>query len=410
MSSPQVLIIADDLTGAADSAVAFAAHGLPASVSLGGALPDTPVVAVDTDTRRSSAGDAAAAVQALVARARNAGMKMLYKKVDSTLRGNIPAELAALISSAEGRLCLFAPAFPATGRTTRDGVPFVDGIPLAQTRMWRLARQTPPDNIPSLLAPSGLDVVSMALSDVRGGVAKLGDILNTVRSGRAQVAVFDAETDEDLAVIARAGLQRGDPVVWAGSGGLAAQLAAQLPGRPVQAHSTTPGRVLAVVGSASERAAAQADALAGAGLRRVTVDAPALLSGDRGGLEAATQELAAALAGQDVLVTLAEGNVIGQQDAGRRAVTALADVLAPALPGVDTLVVTGGETARALLTAVGAPSFQLLGELEAGVVHGRAAGPARTWGLVTKAGAFGDAGVLVRALRALEQNARTAAG
>lgn len=407
MSGTEVLVVADDLTGAADTAVPFVTRGMPATVSLDGTPGGTPVVSVDTDTRRATAEQAGAAVRAVVREAREAGARRLYKKVDSTLRGNVGAELAAFADETQGQLCVFAPAFPATGRTTRDGVLLLDGQPLGRTEMWRLARQTAPEDISGLLSGTGLRTLNVHLAQVRGDPGRLAAALASARDSGSQVAICDAETEEDLGRLVTAGRTLGDGVVWAGSAGLAAQLAAQLPERAPSAGAgpvterQPRGRTLVLIGSASERARSQAQHLLDAGVRSVTVDAAALLDDDRDVLRSTAEELEVALTKDDVLVTLADGDVIGQRRAARQAVSALAELLATPLPLADTLVVTGGETARALLLAMGATSFQLLGQIEPGVVQARVEARGRSWTLVTKAGAFGDAAVLTRALHTL---------
>src|SRR2546425_4172909 len=120
------LIIADDLTGAADCASAFAGRGFDAVVSLGGIDCEAPVLSVDTDSRHLPASAAAARQVAAQTAHWRPGMR-LYKKIDSTLRGQPAAELAAQLSAWGVRcrqptpLAIVAPAFPATGRGTLGG-------------------------------------------------------------------------------------------------------------------------------------------------------------------------------------------------------------------------------------------------------------------------------------------------
>jgi hypothetical protein len=99
----RVLIVADDLSGAADSAVPFAAR-LGTAVSLGGGRPDAQVVAVDTDSRYAPEAVARERVARAVARGRADGARIV-KKIDSTLRGNIGAEIAAAREAAAAAAC-----------------------------------------------------------------------------------------------------------------------------------------------------------------------------------------------------------------------------------------------------------------------------------------------------------------
>src|SRR5947199_3828861 len=134
------LIIADDLTGAADCASAFAGRGFDAVVSLDGIDCEASVLSVDADSRHLPARAAAARQVTIQTAYWRPGMR-LYKKIDSTLRGQPAAELAAQLSawgrrSLPAPLAIVAPAFPATGRVTLDGRILLRELPLEQTPLW----------------------------------------------------------------------------------------------------------------------------------------------------------------------------------------------------------------------------------------------------------------------------------
>ena len=128
------VIQADDLTGAADTAVGFAAAGLETLVVpwRDGALAEVPeaaVLAFDTASRdvdASVAADRAGAVARWFA-SHCDDRAWMYKKLDSTLRGNVAAELSAIERELSPSQVVVAPAFPALGRTTVDGVQRWDG-------------------------------------------------------------------------------------------------------------------------------------------------------------------------------------------------------------------------------------------------------------------------------------------
>ena len=118
---PDLVIIADDLSGAADCGIVCAEAGLDTVVMLGHRHdePDVAVLAIDADTRSGTRAEAAAETYRLVKAHAPAG-RTLFRKIDSTLRGHMAAELAATLAARResGRaLILLAPAFPATGRT-----------------------------------------------------------------------------------------------------------------------------------------------------------------------------------------------------------------------------------------------------------------------------------------------------
>ncbi|MGH8929305.1 MAG: four-carbon acid sugar kinase family protein, partial [Egibacteraceae bacterium] len=127
----RAFVVADDVTGANTSAARMAMGGLSARtvVELGEiepALRTADVVAVSTSSRGLPAVEAAARVRAVMQA--GAGVRFVAKRVDSTLRGNVGAELDAILDAlgATSR-ALVVPAFPTAGRTTVDGVQHVDG-------------------------------------------------------------------------------------------------------------------------------------------------------------------------------------------------------------------------------------------------------------------------------------------
>lgn len=111
-----LLILADDFTGALDTGVQFAACSIPTRVVVGEqvdfAANDAAVLVVDTETRHLSAAEAYAVIAKLTREAMSAGVFSIYKKTDSALRGNIGAELSALLKTSGERQLPFLPAFP----------------------------------------------------------------------------------------------------------------------------------------------------------------------------------------------------------------------------------------------------------------------------------------------------------
>ncbi len=123
--TPQILILADDLTGACDSASPFLRNGHSARVWL---TKDANTSAAETVWVRHTASrdippsDAAHAISLAAAALPAAPDTLLFKKVDSAGRGNIAAELLATRDAYAADLILLAPSFPATGRIVRNGI------------------------------------------------------------------------------------------------------------------------------------------------------------------------------------------------------------------------------------------------------------------------------------------------
>ena len=127
-------VIADDLTGAAELGAVGLRLGLRAEIVLGG-RPDrtADLVCVDTDSRSCAPAEAARRAAAAAKLLRDFGARWIYKKVDSVLRGNVIAEVEAVMRELGFNRALLLPANPALGRVIRDGQYFVQGKPLHRT-------------------------------------------------------------------------------------------------------------------------------------------------------------------------------------------------------------------------------------------------------------------------------------
>jgi 4-hydroxythreonine-4-phosphate dehydrogenase len=338
------------------------------------------VVVVDADTRESDAPGAAAAVARIaVGVPRDADV---LKKIDSALRGQIAAELAAVRDALPGRLLVVAPAFPRAGRVTRQGVQLVHGVPLHRTNAWAAEADEPPHSVAEALR--GLPVRNVPRDSPR-----LRAELEAA-AGAGEVAVCDAAEDRDLDALVEAAATI--DVVWAGAAGLAAALARAAP-RPHDASRWRPAgaRYLAVIGSATSVAAGQAAQLRRAGADLVDIPRAILAQGDAGEIARVAGDLLARVNRRSVVVTVDGAPERASAVAVRRA---LAAVVAPAAAEMPLLAAVGGATARAVFEAVGIRALELVAEPEPGVAVARAGGR----DLVIKAGAFGDAGTLVRVL------------
>lgn len=412
------LIIADDLTGAADCAIAFAKRGVPSAVSWADSTigEEFPVLAVDADSRRLSADEAAHRQRAVLTTRHRPG-HAIYKKIDSTLRGQPAAETAALLAAlragGQKTLAVVSPAFPATGRTTEAGHVLVQGKPLEETALWALDHTYASANLAELLATAGLRAVTAPLDLVREGSGALTEyVIGAARDGLDAV-VCDAATEADLKAVAAATAPMADHLLWVGSGGLGAALAEL---EPTMAPSRPPGRVgaggiLFVVGSLAEASrAAAAHLISTRKVRPVSIP-PAVLLGDESepSWQTLGETLSTALAGgEDVLVEIARSDDPDLRR-GAELTAGLARLLTSAAPRMRALVATGGETACALLGQLGVQGIRLFDEVEPGVPLGVTIGDIIV-PVITKAGAFGGEETFVRCrdrLHALNQDQDT---
>lgn len=205
--------LADDLTGALEIGARFA--GSTVTTRLAWECGATAMV-IDTETRHLAEDEAAVIVRQLACEARELGARFIYKKTDSTLRGNIGAELFALASVFPEKRVVYVPAYPRMGRTVVNGCLFVHGVPVHLTEFAR-------------------------------------DAMNPVQDSRVpapeNVDVWDAETEEDVVQAAEKLMKMAEPVLAAGTAALAEALSRKL-GAPAQlgAFSKLP-RCLVVNGS-----------------------------------------------------------------------------------------------------------------------------------------------------------------
>jgi D-threonate/D-erythronate kinase len=405
------LILADDLTGAADAAAPFARRGHVTEVIWQETRPadDSVVVACDADSRGLSAAGAAARHRA-AAQGLLTSDGALFKKIDSTLRGQPAAEVAALCAvmreMQRPALAICAPANPAMGRTTRDGRVLVRGMPLEQTDTWMQEHSYASGDLTAMFASAGLAASRLSLPQVRGGAALLVEAMRAVAitaaaNGSGAVLICDAETDDDLARVAEAAGLLPELGFFVGSAGLAQALSMRLPAITSQriAFDAHLRGTLVAVGSRARVSRAAALRLA-AHLDVTTVRvAPEVLSEESSAL---ILGIGARLARGETVVVLLEGSepAAGALDAGL--VRSFAKSLAFALRQMGGLIVTGGETASALLAQAGVQSIRLLDEIEPGLALGVTCGDIEV-PIVTKPGAFGDEESLIRCLERLRR-------
>ncbi|GAA4616360.1 four-carbon acid sugar kinase family protein [Saccharopolyspora hordei] len=392
----RVLVVADDLSGAGDSGVPFALREMRTLLALED-IGDAEVFVADTDSRHVAPQTAAERVAAVLRD--HADGRVVFKKVDSTLRGNLAAEVGELVAHADGAGVLVCPAAPAMGRTVLGGVVHVNGVPLHHTEAWAAEPGQPPADIASALEP--LTVKHVALASIRGDVRALRERLSALLA-EADVVVCDAVAECDLHAVVSAGMAAPRQPRWVGAAGLADALAEHLrPGREVEPPKPVHGHALTVVGSASGVAREQAEFLAEhvPHVRRLPVRN--LLDANAAALARMSEQVRDALETGDVVVTV-DGPV--DPSVARRLNTALAEVCAPAASGASLLVLTGGETARAVLSRRGVTGLRLLNELEPGVVLART--EPHPGHVITKAGGFGTRETLHRAISAVRARVR----
>jgi uncharacterized protein YgbK (DUF1537 family) len=201
VSAGDIGVVADDLTGACDVAACFSktcgpidVYVSPESVQASGSR----MCVINTQSRLKSPDSSSALLYSVGQRLK--GKPVIFKKIDTALRGSAGAELKGLIRAVGLRDIIIAPAIPGIGRITKGGIQYDNGVPIDKT-----------------------DYADDPVSPVTG--ANIRDVIN--RTCELDFKVFDAENEEDLTEIIRIGL--GKPgIVFVGSIGLADALASKI--------------------------------------------------------------------------------------------------------------------------------------------------------------------------------------
>lgn len=377
-------ILADDLTGACDTGVLFAGRGR-VGVLAERVLTEsrTEVAAVDTESRALLPIEAAARVRATVKRlAARLEAGRVFKKIDSTLRGAVGAELDAALDSLGMDTALICPAFPDQQRTVTHGVLRVSGVPAHESPIARDRSYLGPasDIVQILRRDVRRPVIRLPLDEVRAGTDRLRGALER---GAGHIIAADAENDADLDALARAAADH-PSLLMAGSAGLGRAVAATL-GYGGALSPLPDGRAwLIVAGSLHPTTRSQLEALEAAGVPGAWVD----------GRNAARPEavVKALQSGQPAFVATRPPKPHAPPSSHAERASELASLAAGVMAraSVDLVAVTGGETAYALLVALGARRLELLGVPASGLslgeleLHGGS-----MLRLLTKAGGFG---------------------
>lgn len=341
-----VLIVADDITGALDSAGYFATPDRPVKVWFDAPACLSGNNAVDLDSRDLGEAAACERVAGVFAGRKPTAPALSFKKIDSVMRGHPIAEAVAAFRGGRFRRALFAPAFPAMGRVTVDG------------------RQ-------QVVSPHGASTVGPSLVDALSSrgvpAAMIGDA--TARDG---FVVADASSDADLAD-AVAAFGEGSDDLYVGTGGLACVLA---PARAVGLRP--PALDLAICGTNHPSTLRQIAAVSW--------------------LETFVMDGGDAMPSSPPFLLVAPSNALPEAVARHGIEQALAQLVVDG-PAPRAVLVTGGWTLRLLARICGASHLLCEGLCEPGVAVSRmVAGPWNGTVVVSKSGGFGDDDLLARLL------------
>jgi uncharacterized protein YgbK (DUF1537 family) len=411
----ELLVLADDFTGAIDTGVQFAQQRIPTLVSTKiqqldqAETKDFSVFVLDMESRHIRPHDAETRVKEAVGLALQKEVPYFYKKTDSTLRGNIGVELAGLLEATGASLLAFVPAFPKSGRTTIAGRQYVDGIPLHLSIYSRdLHKPVTSSYVPDIIAEQSRIPVQV--------LERSQNVLcEQPQTGGRRIVVFDAQNDEDLKYIATLLKSSGLLRVTAGCAGFAEYLPITLGIKKGAIHEPDcPSQLLIVCGSLNPLSIEQAEAAARSGFERFILRPEQLLG--TGGPKARSGRLLFAriqrtlAAGSDVILQTARRTEdvqffelysckhgINPQTVPRLVARAVGDLVGRILHshGNLTPVVFGGDTAIGIMEVLRFPKVLPIKNLSHGVVLSRLIDDSLDMPLITKAGGFGSPTIIM---------------
>ena len=338
----ECLLIADDLTGACDAAVHFARRGYRTHVRLDSHGEEASVLAISAESRHLSVAELRPVMDELARQLPVARARILFKKIDSTLRGNVGAEIAAALTAFGCEAAVITPAYPAMGRTVEEG--------------YLRVRAAEAIDLAARLRSQGLE----ACAHVQPSA-----VCAAIQAGARFISV-DVACDRDLDTIAAAGLESGRRILWSGSAGMASALARTLPcwagrgprSRAVPAAPRPASSVLFCIGSSHP----------------VTVEQ------------------------QRHLLALGRSeHVVLNLSLRPTSLERVRELVGNAAGAATALVLSGGDTASLVCRALGVGRIQLEDEIVPGIPWGYLSGGAFDgWRVATKSGGFGAPHALIQ--------------
>lgn len=265
----KLIVIADDFTGALDTAVQFASEGANTKVvvdsdyQLSQINEDVEVLVINAESRHLSSDEAYLVVHRIVEQAVDLGIPNIFKKTDSALRGNIGSELTAVADASRKSVLHFIPAFPQMRRTTKNGIHFIDGIPVHESVFGKDPFEPVKNSVVAdiIREQSRIDLVNVFES------SEVPEVMDPT------ILIYDAGTESKLAEIADKLYVENKPLLIAGCAGLASVLSKKLSFR--NAGEKKPiicSGLLVVCGSVNPITVAQLDYAEKNGFKRVHLE------------------------------------------------------------------------------------------------------------------------------------------
>ncbi len=431
--SQRCLLIADDLTGGADAGAQFAKRGLNTLlISIKEDLTidfsdynDRDVLVVNTDSRGLIPEKAFFLVSSLLKRYNKEIFPIIYKKIDSTLRGNIGYEIDAILKETSSSMCFIAPSYPEQNRTLVGGIMMVGGKLLSLTEVARdAASPVQESHVQKLLEQQSLHKIGrIDLTDVASSRERLWEVVDEERIKGTQIIIFDAVTRQDLTNVADVAFVMDRTPLLVGSAGLAEELAKKLSPSKIEGISYSPRKevkpihhIFIVSGSTSSVTHEQLNRIEKRAEMASFQLNKSFIQNDEASRQIETDNLSLAIGKSltqgHVLLKICSERILPKDPSDPpihlQITKTLSQIALSALEASKVelhdlaLVLTGGDTALGVLNCLEVEGIEIDGELIEGIAMGHLIGG--KWNgirVITKAGAFGKDNALERIVESL---------
>ncbi len=413
-----LLIIADDFTGALDTGVQFAASGANTRVVTSADYdflqvdPEVQVLVVDAETRHLNSKEAYDIVYDITKKAVAQSIPYLYKKTDSALRGNIGSELTAMLEAAGGKKLSFLPAFPKMNRWTKDGIHYIDDVPVHESVFGKDPFEPVTcSNIPQMIGnQSRIEVSVRAIGN--GDVPAVWNIEEN--SGELEILVWDAETDEELETLGKLLYDTKQMHLTAGCAGFAAVLPGLLGLKgEKKLDMKLISKLLVICGSVNPITVAQLDYAEKNGFLRINLKPEERLDHEFWASSRGQEKLSEwkelltryynvildsnDLPGQEDTLDYAKAHGLSMDEIRVRIAATYGHILKVLLEGglESTLMITGGDTLLGCMEQLGVREMEPVCELAPGTVLSSFSLGHKKNQVISKSGGFGQETLLV---------------
>ena len=420
----KIVVVADDLTGANDTGVQFCKRNLKSIViidkdNISKSLKDCDVLVVDTESRFDDKGKAYTKTYEIGKILKTENIKCIYKKLDSTFRGNIGAEISGLMDSLEIQHTVMVPAFPSNQRITKDGLVYVKGVLLAETEFSNDPK-TPVNEsfIPKIISQQTDKRIGIInLKEVQAGKQNLTQKLRHLMNDGIQIIVIDAQDDRNLDLIAAVTAPIKKRILFAGSSGFAEYLPKYLDPLKIKKINVV------IAGSVSEVTRRQVDyAKERLAIRLIDIETEKLFTGEQHQEKHRIMDIIreSSLAGEDVVIrsapsgTSVHSSINQGQKYGLKGVE-VSEIIALFLGDIardiileiqiNGILLTGGDTAIKTVQSLNITGTIIHDEIQPGIPYGHFIEEQyKNIVIVTKAGGFGSEDAIFQALNFLKKH------